>query len=355
MRIADLKVRPVSFPLALPFKTTLGARSETRNVLAVLDCGDLQGYGEASTSLAIPEATAESLERTLNACARLVRGRRLEDWKGIASDAARRFPRHPTARAALECALLDAWCRWKGMPLYRYFGRRPRPVQTHYTISALPPARCRKVLAEKIRAGFRKFKVKVTGKDPAQDLRRVLLASRSAPRSPVLVDANQAWTRDSALRFLDRLHGLRVPVSLVEQPLPKRDLRGARFVRERSPFPVAADESCRTFEDARRIVEEGAADCVNLKLAKSGLLESLRIARYALKSGLRLMIGCMMESAAGLAVPVHWACGTGDFSFVDLDSFLLMRPTGIRAGFRHSGPRLSVSGSRPGSGTELPL
>jgi L-alanine-DL-glutamate epimerase-like enolase superfamily enzyme len=116
----------------------------------------------------------------------------------------------------------------------------------------------------------------------------------------------------------------------------------------------AADESCRSLERARRIAETGAADCLNLKLAKSGLLESIRIADYAKKMKLKLMIGCMMESPVGLSVPVHWACGSGDFSFVDLDSFLLLRPTPFQSGFSNRGSRLSVGKGLAGTGVKIP-
>ena len=53
------------------------------------------------------------------------------------------------------------------------------------------------------------------------------------------------------------------------------------------------------------------------------------------------MIGCISESAAGLAPIVALACGTGAFDYVDLDSHLLVASPPGRPGFRTRGDRLS--------------
>jgi hypothetical protein len=57
------------------------------------------------------------------------------------------------------------------------------------------------------------------------------------------------------------------------------------------------------------------------------------------------MIGCMAETARGLAASVHLALGTGFFRFVDLDSdVLLAEPASARraAGWRRLGPVASL-------------
>ena len=41
-------------------------------------------------------------------------------------------------------------------------------------------------------------------------------------------------------------------VEFVEQPLAPHDLDGLRFVRERSPLPIIADESCLVATDIPR-------------------------------------------------------------------------------------------------------
>jgi L-alanine-DL-glutamate epimerase-like enolase superfamily enzyme len=87
-----------------------------------------------------------------------------------------------------------------------------------------------------------------------------------APEALLRVDANAAWTPKAALAMAGLLADL--GVEFLEQPLPPHDLEGLRFVRERSPLPVIADESCVMAHDVPRLA--GVVDGVNLKLAKCG-------------------------------------------------------------------------------------
>lgn len=125
----------------------------------------------------------------------------------------------------------------------------------------------------------------------------------------------------------------------------KDDLKGMAFVARRSPVPVVADESIATPEQAVRALSLGAATAVNIKLAKSGLSRGLEIAAVARAAGVPLMIGCMAETARGLASSVHLALGTGYFRHVDLDSdVLLVEDAAARreAGWVRRGPALSL-------------
>jgi L-alanine-DL-glutamate epimerase-like enolase superfamily enzyme len=290
----------------------------------------------------------------LRESSRLVIGQPVSEWRKMCESLSRTYPGHPTAVSAMECALLDAWCRSEKMPLARFFGKREREIETYCTVSALKTEECKKILKKMSKNGFRKFKVKVTGKNSSEDFKRVRLARDASEGEPLIVDANQGWDKRTCLEFIRRMHSEKIPVALIEQPLYKEDIAGLRFVKERSGISIAADESFRNLNDVRRIVEEDAADVFNVKIAKTGLLEALKIARFLKKAGKRLMIGCMMESAAGLSTAVQWACGWGGFDFVDLDSFLLLRTLPFQSGFHNRGPFLSLRKNVTGSGTEIP-
>jgi L-alanine-DL-glutamate epimerase-like enolase superfamily enzyme len=93
-------------------------------------------------------------------------------------------------------------------------------------------------------------------------------------------------------------------VEFVEQPLPAHDIPGMRFVRERAPLPIIADESCLTNADIPRLV--GAVDGINIKLAKcASLREAARMIGTARAHGLSVMMGCMIESSLGIAAAAH--------------------------------------------------
>lgn len=126
------------------------------------------------------------------------------------------------------------------------------------------------------------------------------------------------------------------------------------MLKESITRPIALDESIATYQDAKDYVRRGLLDIINVKLAKSGIAETLRIIEFARQNKIRLMIGCMAESVIGLTTSVHLAAGTGAFDFVDLDSSYLLKPTKeFRGGFEEKGPLIKVASRLKGSGNEV--
>src|SRR5690606_32264953 len=96
---------------------------------------------------------------------------------------------------------------------------------------------------------------------------------------------------------------------------------GLRRVKEASPIPIIADESCRVEADVERL--DGIVDGVNVKLAKCGSMwEALRVAQAARARGMKVMMGCMIESTLGIAAAVQ-LCSLMDY--VDLDGAALLK------------------------------
>jgi len=172
--------------------------------------------------------------------------------------------------------------------------------------------------------GFKTFKVKV-GKDHDLDFRRILVIRQVAPKTKILIDANQSFTANSALDFLKQLAAHEIHPVLIEQPVPKDDWEGLRAVTRESCVPVCADESISSFKDVKKIVRGRYADAVNIKLMKFGFFEAQRMAEFVRKSGLKRMIGAMMESNLSSTAAAHFAAGLGGFDFVDLDTPFFVR------------------------------
>ena len=102
--------------------------------------------------------------------------------------------------------------------------------------------------------------------------------------------------------------------------MPADDPEGLRFVHERSPLPIAADESCVTAADVPAITAK--CDIANLKLMKTGgLLEARRLIAAARAHGLEVMCGCMVESNASVAAAAQLA---PLLDYADIDGSLLL-------------------------------
>ncbi len=85
------------------------------------------------------------------------------------------------------------------------------------------------------------------------------------------------------------------------------DIKYDRIVRalgRESPLPFFADESVHRAEDIPRLA--GAFDGINIKLMKcGGIGEALRMIAVARAHGMRVMLGCMIESSIAITAAAH--------------------------------------------------
>jgi L-alanine-DL-glutamate epimerase-like enolase superfamily enzyme len=187
------------------------------------------------------------------------------------------------------------------------------------------------VLVERLREAepFAAVKVKLGGPEDEAALRAV----RAATDKPLRVDANEGWDVERALHAVALC--AEMGVEMIEQPLPAGRLEETARLRERSSVPLFADEDFLTAEDAARL--EGVYDGVNVKLLKCGGIGPAREAIAAARAhGLRVLIGCGIESSVGIAAAVALS-PLADFA--DLDGAILTA-NDPAAGLRLVGGRL---------------
>lgn len=221
-----------------------------------------------------------------------------------------------SARAAIVSALYDLMGKRLGVPLHRLLGLDPsRAPWTSYTIGLDEPDIVRGKTREAVGDEFPILKVKVGGDHDEEVLS---IVREEAPAVRLRVDANTAWDRKQAVARIEALAGF--DLELVEQPVAAHDIEGLRFVQERSPIPIIADESCVRATDIPRLV--GAVDGINIKLAKcGGISEALRMIHTARAHGLTIMLGCMIETSLGIAAAAQLAPLV---DYTDLDGAALL-------------------------------
>ena len=86
------------------------------------------------------------------------------------------------------------------------------------------------------------------------------------------------------------------------------------------------------------LVEDDLCHGINIKIAKSGINESLKLYNRAKKNGLKLMMGCMTETMIGLSAGINFAAGTGGFDYIDLDAIHFLY-------HKHSYKGITISGN----------
>ncbi len=350
-RIERISAHSVDLPLREPFETAQRRATTSPTVVVELVSGDVIGYGEATPVKYVTGENIESVQHDVAAAAEALTGAPLNEYRLASRKLAEILPYGKSARAGVEMAILDAFCKVLRVPMYAFLGGAAIRIETDVTIPICPPEHAAELATELAAKGFRQFKVKV-GKDQAEDLERVRRTAEAAPQCVFNIDANQGFEPQQAVDFVRKLQSVGIQVQLVEQPVHASDLEGMRYVAEHAGVPVFADEAAQTPADVIDIVRCGAANGVNVKIQKAGMVGALEIKSICRAAGLGLMFGCMLESKIGQSAAAHIACGTGAFTVFDLDSDLLIANQPVKGGVERHGPTLRVS-DRPGLGCEI--
>jgi L-alanine-DL-glutamate epimerase-like enolase superfamily enzyme len=114
--------------------------------------------------------------------------------------------------------------------------------------------------------------------------------------------------------------------------------------------PVAADETAADAHSALRIAHERAAQVINIKLMKCGIVEALDIAAICRAARLQLMIGGMVESILAMTTSACFAAGQGGFTYVDLDTPLFMSENPFEGGMLYRGGQIELGQIQAGHG-----
>lgn len=315
-----------------------GTWTTRRNAFVRIEKDGVAGLGEAAPIARYSE-TAESAAAFVEK-ARPVLDRDLFAYALRFKEIEAVAPGEHAAKAALDMAVLDWASRRLGVPLWKLLGLDGRKeVATTYSIGIDTV----EVMQRKIREapGFGVYKIKVGTPDD----KKIIEGIRAVTDKPLITDANEGWkTKEEALEMIDWMAGQ--GVRLVEQPLPADRLDDQGWLKERSPVPIFADECLIQPSDLTRIAPYFHG--VNVKVMKcGGLQEAVRLAGMARALGLRLMIGCMIETSLGISAA---AAVAQLFDFADLDGNLLIANDPFR-GVRTEGDRLILN-DRPGLGVE---
>jgi len=334
-RAATLRTTPIELHLKTPFRLSRGSSTMRRNVIAEIELDGIVGRGEAAP---IPRYR-ESADSAAAALEQMARG--LEQPAAFAREATRlAVPGQHAAQAAFDAALHDLAGRRLGVPVRELLGLERRPLPpTSWTIGLDP---LEEALAKVRDAGeFEILKVKMGAPGDLELVRAV----RDAASQRIRVDANEGWSVERAAAVLPELE--RLGIELVEQPFPAGELEAVRALRSKTRLPLVADEDVHTAADVPRLA--GIYDGINVKLAKCGGISGAReLIATARSHGMKILLGCMVESSLGIAAALAVAPLV---DWIDLDGHLLAADDPFQ-GLGFEGGRLLPSDA-PGFGVEL--
>lgn len=327
MKLAAIECRVFRAPVATPVRTSFGTMRDRPAVLVrVTDTDGVEGWGEVWCNfpsvgaehrarllrdVVAPAALGVAFERPFDLFGRLTR-----QFAVLAIQAGEHGPL-AQAVAGLDVAVWDLAARRAGKPLHVFLGGRPAASVPAYA-SGLNPDAPQALAAAMRQRGHRAFKLKV-GFGEARDLDN-LAALRDAlgPGARIMVDANQGWDLDTAMRMA----GLMAPFGLdwLEEPIrADSSPEDWRSLAARSPVPLAAGENMRDADFAAAIAS-GHLGVLQPDLGKwGGFSGCVAVGRAALAAGLRFCPH-WLGGGVGLLASAHLLAAVGGDGMVEVDS-----------------------------------
>jgi L-talarate/galactarate dehydratase len=250
------------------------------------------------------------------------------------------------AIAAFDNALWDLKARRAGLPLAKLLGSFRDSVPCYNTSGGFLSTPLEQLLdnAEAcIAAGLGGIKIKVGHPDPGEDIRRVeAVADKIGGRVALMVDANQQWSRPTALLMSRAFEPF--GLTWIEEPLDAYDVDGHAALAAAVGTPIASGEMLVSAAEHFAMIERRAVDFVQPDAARvGGITQFLRVASMAQEAQLSMAPHFAMELHLHLAAAYPHVTWVEHFDW--LDPLFNERQT-IRDG------RMMVS-DRPGLGVSL--
>jgi len=333
-----IKYRSYNLRFTHPFTISRGTKTHQPTLVIELEHFGIKGYGEAP-AISYYNIPVEKMIEDLEAKKSFIEKFSFTDPERFWHYCHHLFPKNSFLVCALDMAGWDLYGKMKRKPLYELWGLDiSKNPPTDFTIGIDTI----EVMVDKMKeTPWPIYKIKLGTEHDIE----IITELRKHTSAVIRIDANAAWKADEALEKINAFKHL--GVELIEQPLAKDDWEGMRFLFERSPLPLFADESCVAETDVERWHNHFHG--INIKLTKcSGITPARRMITKARELNMQVMVGSMNESTVGSAAVAHLL---PLLDHVDMDGPLLLAED-IATGISFDYGKVILS-NNPGLGISL--
>lgn len=270
LTIQQVELYKLFIPLKEPFIISLGPIHHAANVVVVIRTREgITGFGECSPFMSINGESMDTCFIVGQYFAKLFKGRNALAIPERVADMDQLIYGNASIKSAFDMALYDIAAQHAQRPLYEFLGgRNDKIITTDYTVSIGEPSKMAADALKIKEEGYPAIKVKL-GKDGKKDVERMKAIREAVGNQvPLRIDANQGWSVDEAIETLQALAPL--GIQHCEEPIARWDFMNLPKVKNASPIPIMADESCGDEHDAERLLQLDACDYFNIKLGKAG-------------------------------------------------------------------------------------
>jgi len=338
VKIQSITTEVKYVPLKTPFITALRRVENIEFVRVKVSCDNgLVGLGEAPATKAITGEDIEKILASIKSLKELFMGKTQEEVLDILHT---QTQIGSSAKAALDMAFISLIAKEKNIPLFELLGAdKAIALETDITISLKDVDEMLKDSKRAFSDGMEILKVKL-GNDINHAIKITETISRELPNAKILVDANQAWSLNDSLKFVNALKDLKI--ELIEQPVVADDLDALKTITNATAIPILADEAAFNLSDVKKVMQSKSADIINIKLMKcGGLTNAVKILEYARENKITCMLGSMLEGPISINAALHLAMAYNDvIKYIDLDSPLLYKIPSDELDFIFNGAKI---------------
>ena len=333
LTIQQIELYKFSIPLKEPFITSLGTDTAAENVLVKITTNKgITGFGECSPYMPINGESQDTCFIVGQYFAKALKGKdplQIEDCINLMDKI---IYGNSSIKSAFDIALYDIASQHAKVPLYKFLGgENNKTIITDYTVSIGDPLTMAAAAVKIKEQGYPAIKIKL-GKDGKTDVERVKAIRKAVgDEIPLRIDANQGWKVKEAIETLKALAVF--DIQHCEEPIARWKFMKLRKVKNNSPIPIMADESCGDDHDAERLIDLNACDYFNIKLGKSGgIFKALKIVKLAEAAGIHLQVGAMIESRLAMTAFAHFALSSPLIEHFDFDTALMFSEDPVTGG-----------------------
>lgn len=298
--IQEVTLHRMVMRLKDPFTTSFGTFQDKEFfVIEMEDESGCRGFGE-SVAFSSPWYSEETVETNKHIMENFLIPLLLESPIDHPDEVSKRFEsirRNNMAKSGLEGAVWDLYAKRNHTPLYNALGGTKQQIDVGISIGIQPTAKeLVNVVEGFVNEGYKRMKIKIK---PGADYEMLKEVRKYFPDILLMADANSAYTLADIdmLRKLDELN-----LMMIEQPLSHDDIVDHAKLQSVLSTPICLDESIHSVEDARKAVELGSCEIINIKIGRvGGLTESKKIHDYCSEKGIAVWCGGMLEAGIGRA------------------------------------------------------
>ncbi len=308
------KIESVTLDLKYTWKISRNSSDQKTNLIVTVEDGTFSGKGEAAPNIRYHESAEDGLRLFPQFTSKISN-------TTIDINSIQPFLKSAGIFNSLSFAIESAFLRYEEARTKKSFYEltgipSPEKIITSYTIPIMDTGELKKFYLENRLDRFPFIKLKVNSENALESLKYLLTFCNRQ----IMVDANESFNDvDQCIHWMEKIRKL--PLVLVEQPLPAKMKEESVYLKKYSPFPLFADESMTDRADFSELKK--SFDGVNMKLMKAGgILNGIRLLKEAREAGMKTMIGCMVETSLGISSSMR-LCSLVDYA--DLDSFIYVR------------------------------